>query len=375
MAERSEMHARHSRQGRNPAFLRALVAVAALWFGCSAALAQSAACPQLNAMLQSLDANPTYRDAGQSAENLTALQADERNAEQAYVRTGCQAAQDARQPQTPQCRGIARQILSERAQIAQLQQSAGTGSALAGQRQQIMRQMARYGCVPATSGANFSGTSEPPHRSLLEQLFGGPSQDDYGDDTGQPLFDDTGETPPEQQGTIRTMCVRLSDGYYWPISYSTTQDYIPQDTATCESECPGQQVRLYFYANPGQDPTQMVDAMGDRYAALPSAFAYRKQFDLKNSCGAEAALGDGTAATGNAVASPPVPPMAASAMTDIPLPRPRPGDPDAPPDAAAATPVAAPAPPPATRVVRVGNKLVRLVGPETPYAPQTADPG
>ena len=58
---------------------------AGLWLDCSAVQAQSAACPQLDAMLQSLDANPAYRDAGQSAENLMALQADERNAEQRPV--------------------------------------------------------------------------------------------------------------------------------------------------------------------------------------------------------------------------------------------------------------------------------------------------
>lgn len=349
---------------------------AGLWLDCSAVQAQSAACPQLDAMLQSLDANPAYRDAGQSAENLMALQADERNAEQAYVRTGCQAAQDTRQPQTPQCRGIARQILSERAQISQLQQSAGTGNALAGQRQQIMQQMARYGCVPSTSGANFNGTGEPPPRNFLDQLFGGPRQDGYGDGSDQPPLYDTGEAPLGQQGTIRTMCVRLSDGYYWPISYSTTQDYIPQDTATCESECPNQQVQLYFYANPGQDPTQMVDATGDRYAALPSAFAYRKQFDPKNSCGAQAAAGGGAAQSDAAMVPQPIAAMAATApgANDVPLPRPRPGDPDAPTGAPEAAPVAAAAPAP-TRVVRVGDKLVRLVGPETPYAPQTVDPG
>ena len=84
-----------------------------------------------------------------------------------------------------------------------------------------------------------------------------------------------------------------------------------------------------------------------------------------------------TAAQSDAAMVPqPIAAMAATApgANDVPLPRPRPGDPDAPTGAPEAAPVAAAAPAP-TRVVRVGDKLVRLVGPETPYAPQTVDPG
>jgi hypothetical protein len=372
----------------------AILGLAGLAVSGNTALAQSAACGQLNAMLQSLDSNPALHNASQTNDDLAALEADERNAEQAYLRTGCQAAQDTGQPQTPQCRGIARQILSERAQIAQLQQNAGTGSALLQQRDQIMQQMARYRCVPQTSGATFSSvTTAPPRGGILDQLFGAPGQDSYDDGQDQPL-DQTYDEQPNQLGTIRTMCVRLSDGYYWPISYSTTPDYIPQDAQTCAAECPGQQVALYYYANPGQDPTQMVDAMGEPYSALPSAFAYRKQFDLKNSCRAPAVMGTVTldAAAGGAAravvnyadASFPLPvpdpraahlpppaiaPAPAAVATAIPLPQPRP-EPAASTDQGPAV-----AAPPSSRVVRVGDKLVRLVGPETPYAPQPGTSG
>ena len=68
-------------------------------------MAQSVACTQLNTMLQSLNSNDTVQNAGQSSENLRALQVNEANAERAYVRTGCQAQQDQRLLQTPECRG------------------------------------------------------------------------------------------------------------------------------------------------------------------------------------------------------------------------------------------------------------------------------
>ena len=51
--------------------------------------------------------------------------------------------------------------------------------------------------------------------------------------------------------TIRTVCVRMTDGY-WPISYATTRDYVAQDTQACQARMPrDQQVDLYFYDNPG----------------------------------------------------------------------------------------------------------------------------
>ena len=264
---------------------------AALVLSVGSALAQSLACSQLNTMLQSLNSNGSVQNAGQSSDNLRSLQVNEANAERAYVRTGCQAQQDQRQPQTPQCRGIAQQILTGRAQIAELTQTANTGVALSRQRQQVLQQLQRYGCNNQTSGATFSGYADrqpPPRRNFLQQLFGGgDDQGDYGesdsDYTGQQAIEEPEATAPPQN-TIRTVCVRMSDAYYWPISYSTTRDYIPQDAAACEAQCPSQKVGLYFYDNPGQQPQQMINAAGQSYSSLPNAFAYRKQFDRTNTC-------------------------------------------------------------------------------------------
>lgn len=379
--------------------LAAFAAALLFLFDASAAFAQSAACNQLNGMLAQLERNADYRNAGQAADNLRALQADEKNAEQAYLRTGCQDAQQAHQPQTPQCRGIARQILSERDQIAKLSQSTDNGTALVAQRQQIVQQMARYGCYPQGSGANFTAEQQSPRRTFLQQLFGGQQLDPggYGDNeddyTGQQVEDPFGQQPGN--GTIRTVCVRLSDGYYWPVSYATLPEYIPDDQQACAAQCPTQQVDLYYYQNPGQGPEQMVNAEGTPYSSLPTAFAYRKQFDLTNSCKPQEIVGQITVDTGGGhsramvtyagetfplpLRDPRARQVAApadatlqTAVADVPLPRPRP-------DPNAATPVIAPTAEPVvsapSRVVKVGDKLVRVVGPDTPYAPATLPPG
>ena len=42
-----------------------------------------------------------------------------------------------------------------------------------------------------------------------------------------------------QRRHLPTLCVRTCDGYYFPISFSTTQDRSPEDERTCQAMCPG----------------------------------------------------------------------------------------------------------------------------------------
>lgn len=353
----------------------------------TAAIAQDATCSQLNATLQSLNRNRDFRSVDQTNGDAQQLQADERAAESAYISAGCQRAQRQGYPQTPECRALARQILQSRAQLAQMSQSIANGNGVAQQREQVLQEIARFGCNQRDAAA----VQQPQRpRSFLEQLFGGPSQqDNYGVTyNGQEQVDDP-YANSQTGNTIRTVCVRMSDGYYWPISYATVPDYLPQDAQTCADECPGQQVDLYYYDNPGQEPEQMVNQQGEAYTALPSAFAYRKQFDSANSCQPQQVLGQITLqslgngqtramvdyngdkfplpardprATETAVAAP----VKYAAAIDIPLPRPRPSS-----TAAAVLPTAEPVVSAPNRTVRVGDKIVRIVGPDTPYAPAT----
>ena len=82
-------------------------------------------------------------------------------------------------------------------------------------------------------------------------------------------------------GTYRTVCVRLCDGYYFPISFSTTSDHFGVDEQACRSRCSGD-ARLFYYHNSGVSPETMVDRHGNSYADLKSAFLYRSSY--KKSC-------------------------------------------------------------------------------------------
>ena len=83
--------------------------------------------------------------------------------------------------------------------------------------------------------------------------------------------------------THRTMCVRLCDGYFFPISFATTSDRFDDDQNACERSC-SSPAKLYVYRNPGQEPEDMVDLRGQPYNKLSTAFQFRQKFDAVCKC-------------------------------------------------------------------------------------------
>ena len=81
----------------------------------------------------------------------------------------------------------------------------------------------------------------------------------------------------------RTVCVRLCDGYFWPISYATSEDQFQRDQGVCENAC-SSPAKLYVFENPGQEPEQMVSLKGQPYAKLPTAFQFRNKLDQSCKC-------------------------------------------------------------------------------------------
>lgn len=84
--------------------------------------------------------------------------------------------------------------------------------------------------------------------------------------------------------TYRTLCVRLCDGYYFPISFSTLPNYFARDAEVCRNRCAAP-TALYYHQNPGGSIDQMVSVDGSiPYKKLKTAFAYRKTFTKGCSC-------------------------------------------------------------------------------------------
>ena len=145
----------------------------------------------------------------------------------------------------------------------------------------------------ATAQLSRMAAQAPPNdlvRSvgLFDWLFGGspqppPSQSRPERDDEEVPSDAPGRPPRKQPGTYRTMCVRLCDGYYFPISFATTRNKFEDDAKRCERQCPSRS-RLYVYRNPGEDLEHMVDLQDEPYAQLPTAFRFQTAYNSQCTC-------------------------------------------------------------------------------------------
>lgn len=91
------------------------------------------------------------------------------------------------------------------------------------------------------------------------------------------------EQEPQQEtrkvgSVFRTLCVRVSDGYYFPVSFATIRSNFDVDEARCQASNPGEELRLFVHRNPSEEPEEMVDLTGQPYSKLPNAFLYRTKF-------------------------------------------------------------------------------------------------
>ncbi|SFO28916.1 Protein of unknown function [Cohaesibacter marisflavi] len=148
-----------------------------------------------------------------------------------------------------------------------------------GQRKaQILTQLARAGC-----GEQYQQFAQPvrqQRRGLFGSLFGngGGSVREY----------NLRDYDIPQVGTFRTVCVRACDGFFFPISFSTTQNGFQRDAQMCQSSCPGTDAELFVYHNPGESPDDMVSLSGQPYQALETAYLYKQEYVPGCSCQAPA---------------------------------------------------------------------------------------
>ena len=113
-------------------------------------------------------------------------------------------------------------------------------------------------------------------KKLRNQSRFNPFASDFGAQSTQPRYGSGG-------GNYRTVCVRLCDGYYFPISFSTTRDRLGRDEQACRSRCTSE-ARLFYYRSSGGSPETMVDRRGNAYADLKTAFLYRTSYNKACQC-------------------------------------------------------------------------------------------
>lgn len=86
--------------------------------------------------------------------------------------------------------------------------------------------------------------------------------------------------------TYRTVCVRLCDGYFFPISTATTSEHFGRDEQACSSQC-NSPSKLFVYKTAGGSPETMADADGSPYAGLQNAFLYKTKYSKSCQCRAQ----------------------------------------------------------------------------------------
>lgn len=139
----------------------------------------------------------------------------------------------------------------------------------------LMEPAAAQGFLQNLFGWVSPGASQPPATMPPAGL---PSPYSY----REPLFDpyrrDLRNDDPfrDVDGVYRTLCVRLCDGYYWPLSQATGRNGLERDAQTCRSSC-GQEARLFYLGSKAGDAMDMIDLQGRPYTSLPTAFRYRKK--------------------------------------------------------------------------------------------------
>jgi len=173
------------------------------------------------------------------------------------------------QPQ--QCGPINNRMQQMRANLdkvlSDLEKLRGNSTQREGERRTLLASLGQNDCGPQYR--QYAGRSG----GFLESLFGG----GVVTQPGVPTTSSNGDT-------FRTVCVRTCDGFYFPISYSTTAANFAQDEQVCQRMCPASEVALYSHRNPGEDISHAVSTSGRTYSEMPNAFAFRKAFNASCSC-------------------------------------------------------------------------------------------
>ena len=84
-----------------------------------------------------------------------------------------------------------------------------------------------------------------------------------------------------------TVCVRMCDGYAFPVGTLSDSSHLPTHGTACQASCPGAETRLYTLA-PGQSREDPSDARsvadGTLYRTLKTAFLFRTKRVAACSC-------------------------------------------------------------------------------------------
>ncbi len=182
---------------------------------------------------------------------------------------------------SPKCLKMNDRIEDARRQLSQLQEQRQAILGGGGNRRRqadLQDALARNGC---------GGQAPQPTRRSGSGLFdffgGGDNGGEGASEEAQPGSDISISRSINPSAPYKTVCVRLCDGFYYPVSYSTYPSRFSQDVTQCQQNCAAP-AELYVFRNPGGEIEQAISLTGSPYKDLPVAFKYRKSYTAGCSC-------------------------------------------------------------------------------------------
>ncbi len=180
---------------------------------------------------------------------------------------------------TKKCHAIDRKIRTAKRDLTRLRDERRSlkDSRQGGDRRaRLIDELARNGCGEQYRYEARRGTGNWIEDSLGE-LFGGSNR------PRRRPRDNGFSSTIQPYATYRTMCVRLCDGFYFPVSFSTLPSSFPKDFDKCQNNCAAP-AELYVYQNPGGEVEQMISPDGRPYDSIENAWRYRKEYIKGCSC-------------------------------------------------------------------------------------------
>jgi hypothetical protein len=175
---------------------------------------------------------------------------------------------------SPKCLNMNNRVEDARRQLTQLQQQRQALTGGGGNR----RRTAELQDALARSGCGGQPAAQKRRGGGLFDFFGGGREEEQEDYPQTPVYRSI-----DPNGRYRSVCVRLCDGFFYPIHYSTYGSLLGQDAQQCQSNCAAP-AELYVYRNPGQEIEQAVSLNGSAYMDLPVALRFRKEYVKGCSC-------------------------------------------------------------------------------------------
>ncbi len=146
-------------------------------------------------------------------------------------------------------------------------------------------------CLCVVAVGFFFVPTDVRAQSFFQSLFGGgkakrkaapakrpmSSNPFWGGQMGQNYYNKKRSTKSKtNQPRYRTLCVRMCDGFYWPVSSSVKRSKFRRDANLCQSRC-GSGSQLFYHSASEGTVDNMINLRGQAYKGLDIAFRYRKK--------------------------------------------------------------------------------------------------